>query len=506
MLRSVAVLALLAVTACSSQKSAATAPKQVEQQPPRAPSLLDHVPDDTPFLFAQKGSSYAGAKLHDVLDGVREELAPALAMVDDEMIAAGTPSERLLFVGMRAFMALDADDFARLGFDPARVEVAMYGYGLTPVARLRLDGVYLRSLIDRTLRDANVPDPAVPWGKHHYRTYTFESGMRIIGVVLDDQLVVAMSRRAEQILPHMVGDEAGRPARPFELVTISERYPQLEGTPFAFFDPARTATLIDTGDALRALMPDPSPGCTRAVAGVARTFPGFAGTLVVEDRQTRRSRFVIGPSPTLAKTVGALVRPIPRWPGEPGHGVAHVGIGLAPLPTLEAIADYVDGAFAAAQACGADKPVESMHDALRSIAPMLAPMNGMTIVFHAPPEKDSEAFQFEMYADVTDPYAVYQWMASSLGLPSRAPALGKAVDIPLLNATLVLEAHAIAGTLGGSDPAALDKLRRAPAGPRVVTRFANGTGVADESPDSTMLMDVTIEGDTLVIDAVEHTP
>jgi hypothetical protein len=317
----------------------------------------------------------------------------------------------------------------------------------------------------------------VPWGKHHYRTYTFESGIQIIGVVLDDQLVVAISRRAEQILPHMVGDEVGRPARAFELETISKRYPQLEGTPFALFDPARAAELIGTGDALRALMPDPSPACTRAVAGFARTFPGFAGTLMVEDRQTRRSRFVIGPSPTLAKTISALVRPIPRWPGEPGHGVAYVGIGLAPLPTLEAIAEDVDGAFAAAQACGTDKPAESMHDALRSVAPMLAPMNGMTIVFHAPPEKDSEAYQFEMYADVTDPYAVYQWISSAIGLPPRPPALGKVLEIPLVNGSLVLEAHAIAGTLGGSDPVALDKLRRAPAGPRVVIRFANGTGV-----------------------------
>ena len=44
--------------------------------------------------------------------------------------------------------------------------------------------------------------------------------------LINDQLVVAMSRRAEQILPHMVGDEAGRPARTFELETISKRYPQ----------------------------------------------------------------------------------------------------------------------------------------------------------------------------------------------------------------------------------------------------------------------------------------
>jgi hypothetical protein len=101
MRRSVAVFAILALAACSPPKHDATTPSATAKKP-RPPSLLDHVPDDTPFLFAQTGSSYAGAKLHDVLDGMREELAPALAMVDDEMIASGTPSERLLFVEMRA--------------------------------------------------------------------------------------------------------------------------------------------------------------------------------------------------------------------------------------------------------------------------------------------------------------------------------------------------------------------------------------------------------------------
>lgn len=507
MRRSVAILSIVTLAACSSRAHNTTPPARQTSAPKTTPTLLDHVPHDTPFLFAQKGSSFAGAKLHDMLADMRKELEPALAMVDDKVLAEAKPHERLLFVAMRALVALGNDDWARLGFDPTRIEFAVYGWGLTPVMRLRLDGVFLRGLVARSFADAGIDDPAVPWGKHQYRTFTFDSGIQLIGVVLDDQLVMAVSRRAEAILPHLVGDDAGRPARAFELDSINARYPQLQGTPFMLFDPARTAALVEKGDALRALAPELPRGCAPAIAQIVRTLPGMAGTVSEPDRKTRRSRVIIGPSPTMAKTVNGLIRPVPRWPGDPGHGIAYYGLGLAPLPTLEALADYVDDAFSTAHACGGTPPKESARDALRSIAPLLAPMNGMTIVFHAPPPDNEEAIQVEMFADVTDPYAVYKWLSSLASLPPRPPAFGTAIELPFgdMEAALVLEPNGIAASFGpAGSSAALDKLRRAPAGPRILAKIAIGTGVADESPNSTTFMEMNVEGDALVIDSVER--
>ena len=508
MLRLALLPLVAALAACSSSPRPPPAPPEPPAAP-RAPSLLDHVPADTPFLLSSTGSSFAGAQLHDMIDEMRREIAPVLEMTSDDMIASMEPSERIIFVALRAVAALDAADMARLGLDPRRVELAVYGWGLTPVMRLRLDGTFLRGLVERAMKDAGLDDPALRWGSHAYRTWTFDNGLQLVVVVLDDQLVMAFSRRAEKVLPHMVGDAAGRPARAFELATIAERYPQLEGEPVLFIDPVRTAALVEQADELRALLPDSTPACARALAALTRSFPAIAATTTEPNRKTRRSRFVIGPSPPLAKTVAALARPIPRWPGDDARaGEAIYGVGLAPLPTLDAFAAYFDDGMAAASACGVSPAGTSMRDGIRAIAPLLSPVNGATFVIHEIEESEDMPLQVELVADVTDPYAVYTWLSSQLGLPPRPPALGSPTPVSLgfLPSTIVLEARSIAATLGRHDPTALAALRHAPAGPREIMRIATGAGVTDNNPNGTTLMYATLEGDSIVFDMVERVP
>lgn len=501
-------VAAVAFAACSSSSRPPTAPP-AEATATRAPSLLDHVPADTPFLLSSTGSSFAGAQLHDMLAELRAELAPVLEMTSDDMLASLEPNERILFVAMRAVASLDAADLGRLGLDPSRVELAAYGWGLTPVMRLRLDGRFLRDLVARAMKDAGLDAPALRWGKHEYRTWTFDSGLQLVAVVLDDQLAMAFSRRAEKVLPHLVGDAAGRPARGFELATIRARYPQLEGEPVLFIDPARAAALVERGDELRALLPEPPPACPRALASLVRSFPPIAATTTEPNRKTRETRFVIGPSPALAKTLATLARPIPRWPGDDARaGLAIYGVGLAPLATLEALAGYVDGAFGTAAACGVTPPPTTMREAIRSLAPVLAPVNGATFVIHEIAETEEMPLQVELVADVTDPYAIYSWMSAQLGLPPRPPALGSPTPVSLgfLPSTIVLEAHTFAATLGRHDPTALAALRHAPAGPRELVRVAMGAGTTDNNPDGATLLHATLEGDTIVMDMVERAP
>jgi hypothetical protein len=507
MRRSVVLVCLVAFVACSKQGvTPPPAPQTSPKTSTKTSTLLDHVPDDTPFVLSTTGSSFTGAQLHEMIEDMRKEIEPALAMASDDMIASMEPNERIIFVALRAVMALDADAMDRLGLDPRRVEFAAYGWGLTPVLRLRLDGKFLRDLVDRAMKDAGLADPALQWGAHEYRVWTFGNGVQLVVVVLDDQLVMALSRRAEKILPHLVVDDAGRPARAFELATIAARYPQLEGTPVLFIDPARTAALVEKGDELRALLPDPPPGCAKALAGLARRFPAIAATTSEPARNLRTSRFVVGPSPSLAKALATGARPIPRWPGDAAEGEAIYGIGLSPLPVLEASADYIDDATAAVGVCGGEPPTSSIRDAIRMGAPLLAPVNGATFVIHEIAETEDMPLQVEIFADVADPYALYAWLASQLGLTKRPPALGTPTELNLgfLPATIVLESRAIAAAIGRYDAAKLEALRRAPAGPRAIMRISMGPGVTDNNPHGTTQLDAVLDGDTLVFDMVER--
>jgi hypothetical protein len=135
-------------------------------------------------------------------------------------------------------------------------------------------------------------------------------------------------------------------------------------------------------------------------------------------------------------------------------------------------------------------------------------MNGSTWVVHVIPDTETMPLQVEVIADVTDPYAIYTWLAAQLGLPPRPPTLGTPtpVSIGFLPATLVLDARAIAATLGRHDDAAFEKLRKAPAGPRVILRVAMGPGSNDGNPNGTSIMEASVSGDSLLFEMIEKAP
>jgi hypothetical protein len=507
-MRRLVLLGVIALGACTKSTAPVTTPTAPAPAPAHEPRLLDHVPDDTPFLFTMTGTSFAGVRIHDYLDQMRAKAAPALAAVDDDMFEAMKPDERIAVVALRAMSTLTVEDMARLGFDPARMEFAAYGWGLHPVIRFRLDGTFLRERIDRALKDAGLDLRPQRWGEHDYWTYTGEGGFQIIGVILDDQLVVSVARDPASILPHMVGDAEGRPAHAFELATINKRYPDLRGEPIFFFDPDRLASLLGNVDRLRTLKPDATPACAKGIGDTIRTLPVIAWTMTEPDRKTRVSNIVVGPAPTLAKVFAAAARPIPRWPADPGHAESVFAFGFAPLPVLEAISDYIDQLGVNLVACGVPRDSTSMRDDIRGLVPVLGGMNGSTWVIHVIPETEDMPLQVEVMADVNDPYAIYSWLSSQLGLPSRPPTLGTPtpVSIGFLPATIVLESRAMAATLGRHDAAAFDKLRKAPAGPRVIMRIAMGPGSNDGNPDGTSIMEATVSGDSLLFEMIEKAP
>jgi hypothetical protein len=508
-MRWVALLVVAAIAACSSSKPPqAAAPTPVVAHP-RPPTLLDHVPAETPFLFsAIGGSAFTGARVHDVLEQMRAKAAPTLAGIDEDTIAHMPASERLGYAALKLMATITADDLARLGFDPARTEMVAYTVGLTPVVRLRLDGAFLRRTFARALADARYDLPALRHGAHEYWTWTTESGLQFVLVILDDQAVIAVTRRAERILDHMIGAGANRPARPFELSTVAARYPQLEGVPILYLDPVRLAALVEQVEEVRLIANDVTPACARAVAGFLRTFPPIAATMGEPDRKTRTSRFIIGPSPALARALAPLVRPIPRWPADPGEKEMILGFGFAPLPALEAAAEYIDEIAADVQVCSDKPPGSTLRASLGAIAPVLATMNGSTFVMHEIPETDDMPVKVEILADVTDPYAMYSWFASNLGLPARPPTLGTPTPISFgfLPSMIVLESRSIAATLGQHDADAFDRLRRAPAGPAAVLALSMGAGLSDSNPHGTTHMTARLDGDLLVFDMVERSP
>ena len=495
-----AAIAPAAAIAPTASRAPSTLPPAAAPVPaavtgPRDP-LFGQIPHDTPYLFIPRDLGLAGLTQGDALVKLRTELRPLLAAVSDDLIAQMQPHERLGFAAVRMLFELDTATLRRIGLGDPKRRGALYGLGLVPVLRLEVDGKLLRDHLVAAAQRVQIPKPFEDWRGHAYVRWPIGSAAVLVAMLRDDQLVLAIVRQADDVLPHLAG--AAAPPVPLDEDALM-RAGGVTGELMMWIDPARAAALLaGTGDGALPALTATSAGCGAALAPVIGALPPLIGaTKLTTDRFTTRVR--IGPVPTLAAELRPLVRPITHWPAEPPPPRTHVfGMGVSVLPFVGSAVAFADELGTAAVACGGARPEASMRLALLTVAAALASVRGFTITG----DLSAPVPWLVGIADVTEPAVVYDALSSPLGLPARPPPLDKArafKDPDGGRGSLTLHRNAISGWLGRRDAAALAALRAAPSGPPDLARIAGGGDPRDRT-SAAFDAALTLDGDHLVFD------
>lgn len=301
----IGIVLVLGVACGGASRSRRQAPR-----PAAAPSLLAHVPADTPYVLASLdgGDSPVMRRLYD------RSVAPLLQLTtlsaDDRR--ALTPGMRALMVVLDELRGQPADAWwSALGL-ARELRFVLYGYAPYPVFRVEIaDPQRLRGIIERAIAAAGVSvAPPAPGQPPHW-SIPVDRARFVIAIDERDRQLVVAALPADAVagaLPHLLGT-----ARPARSLATSPRIPellaryQLAQQTFLELDVRRAVGMVTRPASplearLAASVPPLTPACRadldRLAAAVPRFILGYRR--IAEDGFDGSMIFEVPPSVTRA--------------------------------------------------------------------------------------------------------------------------------------------------------------------------------------------------------------
>jgi hypothetical protein len=174
-----------------------------------APSIMSHVPAESPYLFAVL-EPISDAQRRRMMQGLDQRLGKSMKVLDELRGKDGeklAPWQRAIAAFAAEVRGKDAASwFDHFGLDP-RGRFALYGMSVWPVARLELaDPARLRAAIERIATASGAPPPQHALDGHPYWQIDFRE-FSLIVAVLDREAVAAFLPRTaiDAALPEVLG-------------------------------------------------------------------------------------------------------------------------------------------------------------------------------------------------------------------------------------------------------------------------------------------------------------
>ncbi|HVK78522.1 MAG TPA: hypothetical protein VM734_34720 [Kofleriaceae bacterium] len=461
MSRSVALIASV-LFACSSRVTP-IAPPVSSTAPARAPSLLAYVPADTPYVFHVGADMFSLPSISFDYRTARSKIVTGLsaAVLPADELAEAAPRERLGSELARELLPLDEQARARVGWIAGKSGFVLYGLGLVPVLRVRLDGTQARAALGRVLARAKIEVAEARW---HDVPYVLlpplaASAPPLVVVFHPDQVVAAFAREPHEILPHL----ADRNPLPASLASWNPRRADpdvpADANLMFLFEPARAAARLRTADDLAQLTArSVDRACLGAIAGLLDGLPALTNSHWVDGPRVG-SAYTIELAPATAKALRAGAG-IPHWLTDDARPRIQFAFAI-PLAALEAAARRFYAALAATdRACDPDEPMPAFPDALRELGP-LAHATGGSYVLEIEPGRGDRPDQIGMAGliAVPDVAGVWAWLSRMVPL-GPLPPVGEVLPFPLGTdqVRIMVGPRAVGGSAGAFDASRLRRL------------------------------------------------
>jgi hypothetical protein len=379
----VAGLAALAGLSCGGKSPAPPVVDDLEAEP-RAPSIYDHVPADTPYFLA-----IATPSAEPTLEARLAALDTTLTLL--RRLRADSPGERDGGGGDAERDApLDFERVAAAGIDLDRPAV-LYGLGLYPALQLAVsDLARLEPALDAALGSLGARRD--DFGSRPRWTLAI-GGARAVVIAGPERLGVALlpARLVAALSPAIAGDRRPRRAlsdsgdhlKLARRYRIAERvgYVDVVGLARAVVgtEPFEVAGVEIAAAFDAAGGQGLSPGCRRELVALAGEVPRLV--YGVRERGARRERVVLiaelAPSATarIARTRAA----VPQIDSElAGRAELRVRLAVRPAPLLELVADAL-AVIGGAAGCRLEAEVAGPTDQLRALAGRLRGLAGSSL-------------------------------------------------------------------------------------------------------------------------------
>lgn len=404
---------------------------------PVAARVLDQVPASTPYAF------FYG---HDLFEpaATAELQAKALALLG-EPPASGTVVERVLDAVVREVAPFDAAAVRRAGWLD-QTDVAVYGHGLTPIGRVRVDGAATLALWRRAVARAAVDVPERRWHDHVYVMLPAgDDGLLLVIMFLPDQVAFALTSAPVDMLP-VLADTAPA-ARPL-MAAWRDAHVDDDPTlvPFMWLAPAAAAAQLRAGDVGTSKL---TPACARAFGDIAATWPRVTGAFHREADGWLMSFHAEMPDALRELLLaGTAAHWLPDGPPlqfawrAPGERLAGAVQALA-APVVAAVA-ICDGT-----------PAEPLE--LGALGPLPLIRGGAAVV-----DLDGDAASVAVLLEAADPGRLWAALQGLLPLGTfpRASEV-RTISTPRGALYAIASAHEVGLAMGGRDAARLLQLARA---------------------------------------------
>ena len=319
-------------TPAATSDGGATAPG-----PAASRSLLIHVPTTTPYVVQLtqgqlgmfSGSSESVELIQSIVSGLAAEL------LDPEAPPPSDAPTRLRAALARELMPFDDTALARVGWQAGRSEAVLYGEGLVPVLRVRLDGDTARAALRRAITRAQV---TVTEGEQAGVPYVrlpplAPDQLPVVIAFHRDQVALAFTLAPDEVLPHLASLAPALPS----IATDRGRKPRDPAAPadawmlFAI-DPSRVASALRAGDLRKVVRaPQLDDACVARIAALLDRLPPFANDFWRVGDQVTTS-YLLALTPELRAPFEAAPG-LPLWLTTPVPGV-QLAVGFRPAPVL----------------------------------------------------------------------------------------------------------------------------------------------------------------------------
>jgi hypothetical protein len=346
------VALFVSLAACGSKASSKGRAKDTPAAQGASDDLLRYVPTDTAYL------AHASADMFKMTDGwLTATLMPEIkgAIIGREALPGAPPKERLRSEIARELAPLDASSLARIGWDPERSGVVIYGHGLVPVMRASMNGATARAALERAAERAGITLESHEANGTPYMIIppTGEHDVPIAVVFHPSQVVAAMTSDLAPILPHLTSLEPASPS----LANDRGAKPRNPSAPagarvFLAVEPERVAAAVRAGE-LKLVTRNPrfTAECAAQIADVLDDLPPITDEMWTEGKTAFHS-YTFAKSPLIEQLVPAAPE-LPRWIDTP-EPVFQLALGVSPGPFLRWLDDLSKRNKVRRELCGKD--------------------------------------------------------------------------------------------------------------------------------------------------------